>query len=109
MPSTKLAKALDLEDVKLLRYDYAQLWDCTTVIPLSCMQLDTNPREGALREGSRGGFRALIRADRRRRAGGGKGRVKGRLQGGGAREMGRTTRRAILILEAILLGGCLEG
>ena len=44
--------------------------------------LDTHPREGALREGPRGGFRSLIIAGRRRRADGGKGRVTGRLQGG---------------------------
>ena len=49
--------------------------------------MDTHPREGALREGAlrkgpRGGSRALIRAGRRRRADGGKGQVKGRLQGG---------------------------
>ena len=40
-------------------------------------------KEGALGEGPRGGFRALIRAGRRHRVDRAKGRVKGRLHGGG--------------------------
>ena len=46
------------------------------------MSLDTHTRGGALREGPRGGFRALIRAGRRHRTEEEKERVKGPLQGG---------------------------
>ena len=60
--------------------------------------LDTHPREGALREGPRGGFRALITAGRRHRTDdrGGK-RAGGRAATGrdhgkwGAQRIGRTT------------------
>ena len=54
----------------------------------------TIPGKGPPGEGPRGGFRALIRAGRKHRADGRKGRVKGRLQGGDT-EIGARSKKCV--------------
>ena len=43
LPSTGLAKALVLGNVKLLGHDFAMPWDCRIVIPLGCTHDKPHP------------------------------------------------------------------